>query len=134
LALFSHALAFVAGFSAVFVTLGASVAFFGYALNQYLPAFVKIGGVILIVFGLQVTGVLDWLAERIRRAGATETLSGAATSRSSRAWAVMYTEGRVTGSHQPQMGLSLLIPDGGVLLGRLESLCRTGAGRDLPTG
>ena len=66
---FSHALAFVIGFSLVFVTLGASVAFFGYAINAYLPTFVKIGGVVLILFGLQVAGVLGWLADRIRAAG-----------------------------------------------------------------
>jgi cytochrome c-type biogenesis protein len=94
--LFSHALAFVAGFSAVFVTLGASVAFFGYALNQYLPAFVKIGGVILIVFGLQVIGVLGWLAERIRRAGGDRNPIGrgyiAFVEGLGR---LMYTEGRV---------------------------------------
>ena len=49
---FSHALAFVIGFSGVFIILGASVAFFGYALNIFLPTFVKFGGAMLIIFGL----------------------------------------------------------------------------------
>ena len=93
---FSNALAFVAGFSTVFVILGASVAFFGYALNQYLPAFVKIGGVILILFGLQVAGVLGWLAERVRRAGGEDNAIGRAYIGLVGGLArLMYTEGRV---------------------------------------
>jgi cytochrome c-type biogenesis protein len=93
---FSHALAFVAGFSTVFVILGASVAFFGYALNQYLPAFVKIGGIILILFGLQVAGILGWIAEKVRRSGGESQMAGRAylgfVDALSR---LMYTEGRV---------------------------------------
>lgn len=92
---FSHALAFVIGFSLVFVLLGASVAFIGYSLNAILPAIVKVGGVILIVFGLQVAGVFGWIADRIRRAGAQESLPGrtfiAFTDGLGR---IMYTEGR----------------------------------------
>jgi len=93
---FSHALAFVMGFSTVFVTLGASVAFFGYAINQFLPAFVKIGGAILIVFGLQVAGVLGWIAGMVRRSGGDQNPVGrgylafvAGLTR------LMYTEGRI---------------------------------------
>ena len=63
---FSHALAFVIGFSMVFIVLGASVAFFGYALNIFLPTFVKIVGALLILFGLQVLGVWGWIADRVR--------------------------------------------------------------------
>ncbi len=70
---FFHALAFVIGFSLVFVALGASVAFVGYALNTYLRYFVKIGGVILIVFGLQVAGLFAWFAERVRRSGGSQS-------------------------------------------------------------
>jgi cytochrome c-type biogenesis protein len=87
---------FVIGFSLVFVTLGASVAFFGYALNEFLPTLVKIGGVILILFGLQVTGLLDWLADRVRDAGSDRHALGrtyvAFVDGLSR---LMYTEGRV---------------------------------------
>jgi cytochrome c-type biogenesis protein len=93
---FSHALAFVAGFSTVFVTLGASVAFFGYALNVYLPALVKVGGAILVVFGLQVAGVLGWLAEQVQRAGGDRNPIGhgyiAFVEGLGR---LMYTEGRL---------------------------------------
>ena len=93
---FLHALAFVLGFSLVFVALGASVAFVGYALNQLLPLFVKIGGVILILFGLQVAGVLGLIADRVRRAGGDRNPLGrgyiAFVDGLSR---LLYSEGRV---------------------------------------
>ncbi len=93
---FSHALAFVAGFSLIFVLLGASVAFVGYALNPWMSTIAKIGGVILIVFGLQVIGLFPWLAGRVRAAGGEQNPLGrgfiAFTDGLNRA---MYTEGRV---------------------------------------
>lgn len=93
---FFHALAFVLGFSAVFVLLGASVAFIGYTLNTLLPAFVKIGGAVLILFGLQVTGVLGWIARWLHRAGWDRNPIGrgyvAFTGGLGR---LMYTEGRL---------------------------------------
>jgi cytochrome c-type biogenesis protein len=93
---FSHALAFVIGFSLVFVVLGASVAFFGYALNTFLPTFVKIGGAMLILFGLQVLGVFGWIAERVRTAGGDKNPIGRAyISGVETLGRVMYTEGRV---------------------------------------
>lgn len=93
---FSHALAFVIGFSLVFVVLGASVAFFGYALNTFLPTFVKIGGVILILFGLQVLGVFGWIADRVRAAGGDRSALGRVYVDAVDTLArVMYTEGRV---------------------------------------
>ncbi len=93
---FSHALAFVLGFSLVFVLLGASVAFIGNSLNAFLPTFVKIGGAILIVFGLEVAGVLDWLAERLRAAGRDRSLPARGYIAFTEGLArVMYTEGRV---------------------------------------
>ena len=56
---FWHALAFVLGFSTVFVVLGASVAFVGYALNTILPTISRIGGLLLIA----VRAVCDRRAE-----------------------------------------------------------------------
>ena len=73
---FAHSLAFVVGFSIVFVTLGASVAFVGYAINRFLPTFVKIGGVVLIVFGLQTAGVLGGIANFMRQRGADKNPFG----------------------------------------------------------
>lgn len=93
---FFHALAFVAGFTLVFVILGASVAFVGYALNAWMPTIAMIGGIILILFGLQVVGVFPWLAGRIRAAGGDGNALGhgfiAFSDGLSR---LMYTEGRV---------------------------------------
>jgi cytochrome c-type biogenesis protein len=93
---FSHALAFVLGFSLVFVVLGASVAFFGYALNQYLPVIVKAGGLVLILFGLYVAGALGWIADRIRQNGWDRNAIGRGYIAFVNGMArLLYTEGRV---------------------------------------
>jgi cytochrome c-type biogenesis protein len=54
----SHALAFVAGFSVVFILLGASVGLAGYVLRDHLPTLTRAAGVLLIFFGLHVAGIL----------------------------------------------------------------------------
>ena len=53
-----HALAFVLGFSAVFIVLGASVGLVGFIVREQLPWLRWVGGVILVVMGLHVAGVL----------------------------------------------------------------------------
>lgn len=53
-----HALGFVLGFSTVFVLLGASVWAMGRLLYNFLPLIRRVGGAILIVFGLHTMGVL----------------------------------------------------------------------------
>ena len=55
---FFHAAAFVLGFSIVFVLLGASVGLVGLALYNYLPTIQKIGGVIIVIFGLHTMGII----------------------------------------------------------------------------
>jgi cytochrome c-type biogenesis protein len=93
---FSHALAFVLGFSLVFVILGASVAFFGFALNQYLPTIVKIGGLILILFGLYVAGALGWIADQVSTRGWDSNPIGRGYVALVNVLArMLYTEGRV---------------------------------------
>ncbi|HEY8491033.1 MAG TPA: cytochrome c biogenesis protein CcdA [Dehalococcoidia bacterium] len=54
----SHALAFVVGFSVVFVVLGASVGLAGYVLRDHVPTLSRAAGVLLIFFGLHVAGIL----------------------------------------------------------------------------
>lgn len=54
-----HSLAFVAGFSLVFVALGASVGVLSSLLSRYLVWIQRIGGVVLIVFGLHTLGLLQ---------------------------------------------------------------------------
>jgi len=55
---FLHALGFVLGFSTVFVLLGASVGAMGRLLYDSLPLLRRVGGTILVVFGLHTMGVL----------------------------------------------------------------------------
>ena len=55
---FSHGLAFVLGFSIVFVTLGLIVSGLGRLMFELRPALSKIGGVIVVLFGLHMTGIL----------------------------------------------------------------------------
>jgi cytochrome c-type biogenesis protein len=52
-----HALLFVAGFSLVFVLLGASATALGRALNYYQVWLQRIGGVLIIIFGFLCLGV-----------------------------------------------------------------------------
>jgi cytochrome c-type biogenesis protein len=53
----THALLFVAGFSLVFVLLGASATALGRALNYYQVWVQRVGGVLIILFGLLCLGV-----------------------------------------------------------------------------
>ena len=52
-----HALLFVLGFSLVFIALGASATALGRALNQYKDMIQRIGGMLIILFGLVLLGV-----------------------------------------------------------------------------
>ena len=53
-----HAFAFVAGFSAMFTLLGITATFAAGPLADYLPALRTIGGLVLIVLGLDLAGLL----------------------------------------------------------------------------
>lgn len=59
LALFSQAVFFVLGFSTVFVTLGASATVLGRWLLAYKQEANVIGGLVVVVFGLFMTGLLN---------------------------------------------------------------------------
>ena len=52
-----HSLLFILGFSFVFVTLGASATFLGKLLLDYQMIISRIGGVLVIIFGLYLIGV-----------------------------------------------------------------------------
>jgi cytochrome c-type biogenesis protein len=56
---FLHGLAFVTGFTLVFVAFWASIGAIGYALADNVKYLRMFGGAILIVFGLQVAGVIN---------------------------------------------------------------------------
>ncbi len=53
-----HAVTFVIGFSAVFITLWASVGLVGYALRDHIGTLRLVGGAALVVMGLHVAGVI----------------------------------------------------------------------------
>ncbi len=104
-AVFFHALAFVVGFSTVFVLLGASVAFIGYTLNAYLLYVVKVGGLIVTLFGLYVTGLLGWISDRVRAAGGAQWAAGQVYLAFVDGLArLMYTEGRMQMRADPRLG------------------------------
>lgn len=54
-----NSLLFIAGFTAVFVSFGASASFIGQALITYQDHIRRIGGILIIVFGLYLLGVLN---------------------------------------------------------------------------
>jgi cytochrome c-type biogenesis protein len=58
-----HSLAFISGFTVVFVLLGASATYIGSFLQQHMDLVRKLGGILIIVFGIHVTGLvpLKWL-------------------------------------------------------------------------
>lgn len=53
-----HSLLFVVGFSIIFITLGASASFLGAYLRYYEVWIARIGGAVIIILGLHLTGVL----------------------------------------------------------------------------
>jgi len=58
-----HAVAFVLGFSAIFVLLGASVGLIGFFIQDNMQTIQKVAGIVLITLGLNLIGVLriPWL-------------------------------------------------------------------------
>lgn len=54
---FSHGLAFVLGFSLVFITLGIAASALGGLLQSATEWLEKIGGLVVIIFGLHMTGI-----------------------------------------------------------------------------
>lgn len=54
----AHSVAFVVGFTLVFAALGASVGLVGNVFQQHLLTLTRVGGVVLIVFGLQMSGLI----------------------------------------------------------------------------
>jgi cytochrome c-type biogenesis protein len=55
---FLHALAFVGGFTTVFVAFGVSIGLVGYVLKDHQDLILKVSGVLLIVMGLHLSGVI----------------------------------------------------------------------------
>lgn len=58
-AAFSQSLAFVFGFSAVFIAFWASIGLVGYVLRDYAGLLRQVGGAVLVFMGLHVAGVVN---------------------------------------------------------------------------
>jgi cytochrome c-type biogenesis protein len=74
-----HALAFVAGFSLVFVAIWASVGLIGYLFRDYAGLLRQLGGAVLVFMGLHVAGAIDVAAlyrEKRLPMGAGASLGG----------------------------------------------------------
>jgi cytochrome c-type biogenesis protein len=52
-----HSLLFIAGFTCVFILLGASATYVGSFLQQHMSAIRRVGGVLIILFGIHLTGI-----------------------------------------------------------------------------
>jgi cytochrome c-type biogenesis protein len=59
----THAAMFVAGFSFVFIVMGASVGLVGYALKDHERELARVAGVLIVVMGMHLSGILriPWL-------------------------------------------------------------------------
>jgi cytochrome c-type biogenesis protein len=53
-----HSLIFIAGFTSVFVLLGASATFIGGYLQEHMKIIRRVGGVLIILFGVHLTGLV----------------------------------------------------------------------------
>lgn len=53
-----NSIVFVSGFSIIFIILGSTATVIGQVLKEYISIIARIGGVILIIFGLQYAGIL----------------------------------------------------------------------------
>ncbi len=53
-----HTLMFIAGFTVVFVLLGASATFIGGFLQEHMTMIRRVGGILIIVFGIHVSGLV----------------------------------------------------------------------------
>jgi cytochrome c-type biogenesis protein len=107
-----HAFAFVAGFGGVFTLLGITATFAAGPIVDYLPALRMIGGVILIVLGLNLAGILHIpLLERTWRPLET----GAATSLASTTGSVAFASPSSTPSIGDRLGGRVVNPGGGWL-------------------
>lgn len=55
----TNSIAFILGFSVIFIAMGASSSFLGQLIQQYLDWLRIIGGILIIVFGLFISGLIN---------------------------------------------------------------------------
>ena len=76
-----HSILFILGFSVVFISLGASATWLGQVLLSRMSILYKISGIIIVIFGLHLTGILKigflYRDKRFHSAGKPATAPGA---------------------------------------------------------
>jgi len=55
-----HSLAFIAGFTTIFVLLGASATAIGTFLQEHMGEVRRVGGVLIVLFGIHIAGLFDF--------------------------------------------------------------------------
>ena len=55
-----HTLLFISGFTVVFVLLGASATFIGGLLQEHMTAIRRVGGLLIVLFGVHLTGLIPF--------------------------------------------------------------------------
>ena len=108
-----HALAYVVGFAAVFTLLGVTASFIGGGLYDLLPTLRTIGGIVLIVMGLNLAGILTLPAIQRVVQRTWRPLEAGAAGQLARASGTISFDGRLDGSRGPGLGERL----GGRLVG-----------------
>jgi cytochrome c-type biogenesis protein len=114
---FKHAVAYVAGFGAVFTVLGVTATFAAGPLVDYLPFLRQLGGIVLIVLGLNLAGVLRVpRLERTWRPLEAGAAAGLATASGTTAFATPSGGGAPLGpSRMDRVGGALVSGRGGWL-------------------
>ena len=141
-----HAIAFVVGFGAVFTLLGVTATYLAGPLVHYLPLLRQVGGILLIVLGLNLAGVLripaldrTWRPLEAGAAGsvaaATGTVALGGPGAGTEARFADRLGGRIVGTRGgwlASFGLGAIFAIGwtpciGVILGGILTLAATGA-------
>ena len=78
--LYSRSIGFIIGFSVIFIALGASASFIGKLLMNYRLLIMQIAGILIIIFGMQMAGLLKFRflmkEKRFHREEKTKSIGG----------------------------------------------------------
>ena len=109
-ATFSHAVAFVVGFTIVFVLMGSAFGLLGANLQGYKGIISQLGAVLLLLFALVTMGVFGWAARTLTARVDLAANPAAAALVGILNWfnQLVYSERRVAGMHSVHHGWGLL--------------------------
>ncbi|GAB6098457.1 cytochrome c biogenesis protein CcdA [Halanaerocella petrolearia] len=115
-----RSLGFVVGFSIVFIAMGASASYIGQLFSKYKLLFTKVSGILIIIFGLHMTGVLKLklLYKEVRWQGPTNVTNWFSSVLMGIAFAAGWTPcvGTVLGSILLYAGAEATLKTGVILL------------------